>query len=229
MLAAPCLALGLLALLGCAAPAGDERAGAGGAAGSVDPGGGLGGGGVGGAEGRGGAGAGGAGGGAPACDAPTIVAVMQLGEDRVAAEVPDGGTVDLVGAVQGGHVLFVGARVAGLCADRADLHAVLRSPADGSVVAEDLRQGVPMLEGAGGTREPDWAGRQVAMVPACPSLRGARIAGEAFDLELTVTDPAGPAASARVRARLSCSQTDAYWSAFCSCVCEAGYTPDKCG
>ncbi len=215
--AAPVAALVLLCGLGCvAAPAGD-RDGADDADGSLDPGGG-----------GGGTGDGGAGGGAPVCDAPTILAVMQLGEDRVAADVLDGGTVDLVGAVQGGHVLFVGARVDGLCAEQADLWAVLRAPADGSIVAEDRRQGVPMHVRADGSREPDWAGRQVAMVPACPSLAGARIVGETFDLELTVTDPAGHAASAGVRVRLTCSQTDPYWSAFCACECDAGGTPGAC-
>ena len=142
---------------------------------------------------------------------------------------PDGGVADLTFPVQGGHVLFLGARVKNVFSCRAELSARLIDPGTGDVAAEEKRQVAFDLAAAGGYGVSDVSDTaEVANVPACPNFLDRDIVDAAWTLELSVKDADGRGATIRRALVPVCRQTGAYEKAMCRCECRGKYSFGRC-
>lgn len=160
---------------------------------------------------------------------PELFVVGRTLEGAAVELATDGAEVDLTFPVQGGHVLFIGARVKNLLACRAELAAKLVDPTNGHVAAEERRQ-VAFTQAAGnGYGASDVADTaELANLPACPDFLDRDIVGQSWRLELQVTDSAGRTASATRQVVPVCRQSSAQDRAICTCECRGGYSFGKC-
>jgi hypothetical protein len=141
----------------------------------------------------------------------------------------DGAAVDLTFPVQGGHVLFLGARVKNLLACRAELGAKVLDPNTGHIAAEEKRQvafSVPAGGGWGMSDISDTA--ELANVPACPNFLDRDLVDTRWKVELSVIDEDGRKATVSRELVPVCRQTDPYARALCRCECRAGYSFGRC-
>jgi hypothetical protein len=144
----------------------------------------------------------------------------------------DGDDVELWPAPQGGHVVLVGARVAGLDSRVVELAARLRRPGTREIVAEEKRTvtlepvaGDPsLLESERRTRT------QVAHVATCPDYESVNVVDEMHELEVLVREMAAPFATGTASTNVvpRCLQTDTAANAQCRCECSADYRLGKC-
>jgi hypothetical protein len=145
----------------------------------------------------------------------------------------DGDPIELFRAPQGGHVLMVGARVAGLQSNTIELRARLRRASTRVIVAEELRTVV--METV--VEEPSWkqtdrrTPTQVAHVAVCPNYDAEDVVGVAHELEVVVTELHGDfsTGSRSLRVVPSCVQPATAEREECVCECKANYTLGKCG
>ena len=145
----------------------------------------------------------------------------------VTQRVPDGGVEEVSGTLflqvppQGGHVVYVGARVRNLEGCRLELSASLFEPGSGALETEERRR--VDLDSSGMSDPADPA--NFANVPACPNFGARDIAGPQWRLTVEAKQRDGRKASATVPVVLSCETG----GADCACECAAGYELGKCG
>ena len=156
---------------------------------------------------------------------------MYVRERMALSEIQDGDPIDLLLPPQGGHVMFIGAKVRGGRGGAALLRAQLLDLRSGALLAEDGR--TVTLGGAGEADlwQPDLRSYgNVANIPVCPSYSGVDFHGQPFTLQVQVTDlVTRQSGTATRRAVPSCRQEGAAERALCECECAAGYQPGKCG
>ena len=141
----------------------------------------------------------------------------------------DGDPVSLEFPTQGGHVLYVAARIQNLAGRHALLLARLRDVATDFIVAQDGRN-VDFVVDAGGWGQPDLSDpANVANVPACPDYQAKNIVGESWVLEVVVTDSRDAGAALRQTVVPTCLQPDGGALQQCLCECAANYFLGKCG
>jgi hypothetical protein len=161
--------------------------------------------------------------------APSLT-ILSRALDGTYAAVGEGGPVDLTFPVQGGHVLFIGARILGLGACGDELSATLKNPATSEILAFETRS-VDFTVGdstLGGT--PDLSDTaSVANVPACPDIAARDVLDTEWVLEVMVTDKQKKVASASKKVLPRCRQVDAAERAACECECRGDYYLGKCG
>lgn len=158
-----------------------------------------------------------------------VVIGMRTDDGTFEEVVAAGDPVDLTFPVQGGHVLFVAARVRNLAACRSELRARLREPDGGPIAAEEKRVidfGTSAPQGFGEADVSDTA--NVANVPACPNWHTRDIVDADWLLEVTVRDRDGRTATTTRRVRPVCRQSDASARDLCVCECRANYFFGKC-
>jgi len=159
-----------------------------------------------------------------------IPAMYDYANQRL-ADIHDDDRVSLEFPPQGGHVLFVGARVRNLDNPVATLRGRLRSAQDDSIFGEEARTvsffpspddptlKIPKLDSYS----------NVANLPACPSYSGFDLYDQPFILEVSVTEQNSMrTGSARRRVVPSCLQSDPSALAYCQCDCAANYVLGKC-
>lgn len=151
--------------------------------------------------------------------------------DKHLEDVHDADRISLEYPPQGGHVIFVGARVGGLDDEIADLRARLRTPDDDRIIAEEGR--VVAFEPTSGTEAikiPDLRSySNVANVAVCPPMSGLDHVDRPFVLEVVVTEPSsGRVGSARRLVTPSCLQADPKARGYCQCECAASFVPGSC-
>jgi hypothetical protein len=160
-----------------------------------------------------------------------VVPAMYVNATQTLAELHDDDRVSLEFPPQGGHVLFVGARVRNLDDRGATLRGRLRSAQDDSIFAEEARtvSFFPLPEDPT-SKIPDLASySNVANLPVCPSYSSFDLYDQPFILEVIVTSlTSNRTGSARVRVVPSCLQGDPLAAAFCRCDCAANYVLGKC-
>ena len=209
--------------------------GSGGAMGAGDASGGAGATGAGGAAGAAGSGAvsgAGAAAGAGSEDLAVVYLAEWPGPDMVLVPIMSGGSVQLVVPPQGGHVLFIGARLANVHGMFVKLHARLLNPDDGSVATEEMRT-VALVPVAGSSTmfETDNSSlTQVSNITTCPDYAPRSIVGQPYALEMTVTEVMVPSPRQVVFTTLvipSCPTTGPD-AAFCACECSGGFAMGKC-
>ncbi|MEZ4224315.1 MAG: hypothetical protein R3B13_25425 [Polyangiaceae bacterium] len=158
-------------------------------------------------------------------------------EQQPMKELTDGDPINLVAALQGGYVIYVGAQVENFRSTQADIRARLIDPTTEAVRREDSRTIVmkPIAD-MPGWKQPDLRSRsQVAHLVVCPNEEAKNVFGELFRLELTVTEgvdgsfkDAPRTGSATLTVTPTCADTDPALKQDCSCQCEANYTAGKC-
>jgi hypothetical protein len=140
----------------------------------------------------------------------------------------DGDDADLIRPQQGGHCLFVAARVKNLCEDDVKLEGKILD-ADGYLLSgPDGKSPVVWVE-SGGFLEPEPDnGADMPNVCACPAQLEP-IADHQVIVEATATDRVtGRVGTARVRVTPVCTQTNAECKKLCQCECGpngAGFCP----
>lgn len=161
---------------------------------------------------------------------PPDLAILARNEDGTFVELAgDGQPVALTFPIQGGHVLFIGARIRNLGACGNELSASLRNPTTNDIYATEKRSVDFVLGGSdGGT--PDLSDTSsVANVPACPDSTGRDVADTDWLLEVKVTDKQHRSALASRHVTPRCNQSDPDARAQCLCECRANYVFGKCG
>jgi hypothetical protein len=142
-----------------------------------------------------------------------------------------GGPIELWSAPQGGHVSRIGAKVAGLETDTAELVARLRDPVSGKVIVESSRT-APMVAvpGEPGVKQPDPSSMyDVVHLPLCPDNDGRAIDGQPFLLEVRATELYADFSegSATMEVTPTCG-SDEPSPGYCACECGPDYAPAKC-
>ncbi len=164
--------------------------------------------------------------------APAVVELVEIGEDGAFHTISDGGEIHLQRPLQGGHVVYIGARVTGICVDQVAITGRIRDLATRRVVAKETRQGLALDDRGDGTALPHEATLgDVANIALCPDLTGdTDVMGTTFTLELEVADTAGRVAQASARVTPVCGQTEGSPErSTCECECRIGAQNGGCG
>ena len=164
------------------------------------------------------------------CSLPGILIVGMRDDSGNFVEVHDGDAVDLTLPVQGGHVLFVAARVQNMEKRGVTLVGRLRDPVSLSVMAQDQRQ-IDFVDPApNGFGQPDLADTsQVANITVCPDYLTRDVVAQDWILDVSVSDSRRVAVEVSHHVIPSCRQTDAAGLASCQCECLGCYFLGKCG
>lgn len=141
----------------------------------------------------------------------------------------DGEAVDLEFPVQGGHVLFVAARLQNMDGCAVELSARLLHPDNGEVIAQEKRSVDFTVQDGVGAVPVLAETANSANVPACPAFGPRDIVGAPWHLEVRVKDRTGKEAAAQQLVIPSCRQADAQAKAACECECTKNYYLGKCG
>lgn len=163
--------------------------------------------------------------------APEIVQFGQQNPDGSGFEaIAAGGAADLIQPVQGGHVIFVAARVRGVCADDLEIRGRLRDARTGNYLAEDRRTHIDLtLSPDGAFGEPAWDRiSDLANVPVCPNFLGRDMAGPEYELELRIGKKTGPFAEGTIPITMACNASDPAMRRLCECECGPDYEFGKC-
>ena len=147
------------------------------------------------------------------------------------APLADGSDVHLAPPPQGGHVLFIGARVEGLSGNEIELTGRVRDLETDAILQEDTRTTTvqPMPDRSGFSETDPSSLRYVSNIALCPDYDAVDVAGRPCLLEVEATDRGRHATgSTRVLVTPICAQPAPEYQAFCECECQAGYTPGKC-
>jgi len=145
-------------------------------------------------------------------------------EDGSALDLADGGILDLVRPPQGGHVVFIGARATGICADNTLLRGELFFEDETFIAREARTLDFEPIDDLPGWGRPNYFSiTGVANVPVCPNNYGRALLGTTLLLEAEVEDRGGVTASGRVEVMLRCGQPDAGCRALCECECHEDY------
>jgi hypothetical protein len=171
-------------------------------------------------------------GGAEAGSPLGVQAYLYTAEGEGYSLIQPGGTLELWAAPQGGHWARVGARVAGLETDTAELVARLVDPQTKQVVVEATRT-APMVatQDDPSLKQPDPTNMyNVVHLPLCPGDDGRALDGGEFWLELVVTELYGDFSTGSVSLPVvpKCQQPAGAEKDYCSCECGPGYVPGKC-
>lgn len=162
--------------------------------------------------------------------APPEMDVGMRGTRGVFIDVNDGDPVDLTFPVQGGHVLFVAARLRNMNGCRVDFSARLVDPDTGELGSEEERRQIDFTVDGGNGVIPDLSDTaNTANVPVCPNTFGSKDRVDVpWNLEVVARDEQGREARAVRRVVPMCRQPGPYSRAACVCECKAGYYLGKC-
>lgn len=161
---------------------------------------------------------------------PAVVALVENDTNGGFVELQTGGEVHLWQPLQGGHVIYVGARVTGLCADSVMITGRILNAETGDLIAHETRRGfglVPQGDGTGLSAPFDLGA--VANVALCPPpVADLDVAGTPFLLEVEISDADGRSAMAGATVTAVCGQADAAARAYCACECSAAGADGAC-
>ena len=163
--------------------------------------------------------------------APSVVALVENDTRGGLADLTNGGEVHLWRPLQGGHVLYVGARVTGLCADDVMITGRIKDLRTGTVISEETRRGFQFIDSGDGTAtsDPQDLGA-VANVALCPEATETfNVMGTAFELELRVEDIDGRVARGSVTVTPMCAQSADADRRACECECQLSSSVSGCG
>jgi hypothetical protein len=159
---------------------------------------------------------------------PFIEIGMRLADGGFGELTQDGLPVDLTFPTQGGHVLFVGARIHDMPKCNDVLSATVSNPQTGAQYATEEREvSFKVADGTGGI--PDLSDTAyVANVPMCPDYGARDVLNQDWVLQVVVADDAGDAPTKLRHVTPVCRQSDPAALAQCQCECAANYFLGKC-
>jgi hypothetical protein len=141
--------------------------------------------------------------------------LVAVDETFTLVDIHDGGTVPLMRAPQGGHIILLGARVMDTASCMPEATGLLRDTTTGAVIGQD-RATLYLQASTGGWSEPSNALSSMPNVPVCPSGAATRaINGNAYTLELTLSDGGDTIASLTAVVTPTCSMNDDYCATEC--------------
>lgn len=152
---------------------------------------------------------------------PAVLGLVENDTRGGLVPLSDGGEVHLWRPLQGGHVLYVGARVTGLCTDAVMVTGRILDPQTGEALSQETRRGFGLVDAGDGTATspPDDLGA-VANVALCPPpVDGLDVHGRAFRLEVEVSDADGRVARGALTVTPTCGQADELDRRACVCEC----------
>lgn len=167
---------------------------------------------------------------------PEIVPVQFAPLSPTLVPIADPDTVSLVRPIQGGHVLFIGARVRNMSANGASVLGELRRSkapdgtaltAPGGILFSDERS-VTVDVLPDGSRQVQPSPNDLANIPSCPNPLDVDIVDNPLFLVVRYTDGKGRTATATRTVTPRCLQTDDASRRSCICECQARYTVDRC-
>jgi hypothetical protein len=147
--------------------------------------------------------------------------------DYETLELKDGDQVSLMRPLQGGEVLFIGARVTNVDACGLQITGALRDEKTQQVRFDTRTINlIPTGDGWGvtGTIGANVAGliSNFSNVPVCPNEWSTTdVDGHAYGLEVTITDRGGRTLLKKIHVTPVCGQPD--FASDCRCICRAGY------
>lgn len=157
---------------------------------------------------------------------PLELQVVRWVEPGGLEPVPPGGEVPLALAPQGGHFVFVAARVRGLSSDRVRMNATLRDEATDTAISAAVARPAMAQAGDGWWDPEHETFTTLDMVQVCPRGVGLDLDGRGVVLAVTVVEiSTGREGTIEQVIRPVCAGDDA---AFCTCECAAGYVPGGC-
>ncbi len=152
---------------------------------------------------------------------PPQIELLYWATDGASHPVVDGGQVPLLLPLQGGRVIYAGARVTNVDPCGAVITGSLRD-LDNNQVRLDARtiNLTPQSDGWGETSASDLSA--FANIPVCPNEWSPKSLFDAgYMLEVKVRDKSGITVSARATVRPTCSESGNQVE--CRCICKAGY------
>jgi len=158
---------------------------------------------------------------------PSLEIGMRLDGGTFGELTQDGQPAELTFPVQGGHVLFVGARIHDMPGCRQTLSADVFD-ASGTLYSTEVRQVDFTVADDGGAITDLSDTSSVANVPMCPDYGDRDVVNQDWVLRVTVSDDAGFTATASRHVTPVCRQTSAAALALCQCECAAHYMLGKC-
>lgn len=163
------------------------------------------------------------------CSLPAA-AIMGMRDDRGDfVEVHDGDVVDLTLPVQGGHILFVTARVKNFEKQGVVLLGEVRNPDTGVVVARDERRVDLSVAADDGYGQPDLVlTSNAANIAVCPNYLSRDILGREWLLDVTVSDSRKLPLKISHRVVPTCRQADPAMKSGCECECLGCFALGKC-
>ncbi len=170
--------------------------------------------------------------GPPACTTPFIgdksqppqMTLVYSGADGTSQPVTDGGTVPMLLPLQGGRVIYVGARVTNIDPCNAQLTGSIRDLGNNQVRLDSRTVNLTRAsDGWGETSAGDLS--SFANIPACPNEWSSTSLFDAtYQLEVQLKDQGGRTAKATADVKPSCGDTSADLQNECKCICKKGYT-----
>lgn len=144
--------------------------------------------------------------------------------------------VSLTRPIQGGHVLFIGAKVRNLSDKGASVLGELRrskapdgtplSEPGGVLYSDERSVSVELL--ADGWKQVTASPDDLANIPGCPNLLDVDIVDNPLFLVVRYTDGKGRTATATRTVTPRCLDADGTARRSCICECQARYTVDRC-
>ncbi|MEK6609109.1 MAG: hypothetical protein AABZ30_15735 [Myxococcota bacterium] len=154
-------------------------------------------------------------------------AVVELrGEGGTPMPLEDGDDVPLIRPPQGGHVVFIGARITNFCGNNAQLRGWVRHASDGNLVAFEGRTlDFNPIKGDEAWGRPSYAGiAGVTNVPVCPNNTGRPLLGGPVLISAEIADRQGRiVASPEIAVNLVCTQESKDCRGLCTCECDENY------
>ena len=162
---------------------------------------------------------------------PLILELLESDEMGGTRRLTEGGLIHLERPVQGGHVVYVTARVTGLCTESVLLTGRIRSIEDDSVLNKDIRRGFGLKELGDGTATSDPVDLSTfSNIALCPEVRDRYdVEGTQYILEIEVEDIDARVAKLAIRVTPTCGQSDEAERSTCSCECNLGGVSSGCG
>jgi hypothetical protein len=162
---------------------------------------------------------------------PVVVLPAQYtGQGMPLRMLQDGDPVDLVQPPQGGHVIFIGAKVQGCPSDVVELLVRFRRAEGGAIIQEEKRTvAMEAVPGEPDTMRPKDSPSQVGQPALCPDYDSEDVLGQEMTLEVEVRPLyVEPPVLATARRRVVPTCDRALDQKLCKCECTANYVLGRC-
>jgi hypothetical protein len=159
-----------------------------------------------------------------------VLPAQYTGQGMPLRMLSDGDPVDLVQPPQGGHVVFIGAKVQNCPSDVVDLMVRFRRPESGAIIQQERRTvAMEVIADEPEFMRPKDSPSQVGQPALCPDYESEDVLGQELTLEVEVS-PLYVALPVKATAtRLVVPTCDrAVDRALCVCECTANYVLGRC-